>query len=158
MMNTHSIQARRVRAKASKTPLLDALAVTKPVTIPQPASALEAAILWQLRIDGTLPPPEREVRVSPARRWRFDFAWPQYRVALECEGGTFTAGRHTRAAGYAADCEKYTEAALLGWLVIRATKQQIDNGAALAWVKRAIAVRSGDLPLEARRALAASGM
>lgn len=30
----------------------------------------------------------REHRFHPTRRWRFDFAWPDEKVALEVEGGT----------------------------------------------------------------------
>ena len=43
-------------------------------------------------------------------------------LAVEYEGGTWAGGRHTRAIGYANDCEKYNEAALLGWSVFRYSK------------------------------------
>lgn len=90
-----------------------------------------------------LPPPAREYAFSKPRRWRFDFAWPDMKVALEVEGGTWTGGRHTRGTGYAKDCEKYAEAAIQGWIVIRATTEQVRNGQALAWVTRAIESRKG---------------
>ncbi len=35
-------------------------------------------------------------------------------------------GRHTRGAGYANDAEKYLEAVLAGWTVIRLTERQLD--------------------------------
>jgi hypothetical protein len=38
-----------------------------------------------------LPVPIREHRFAPPRRWRFDYAWPAHRLALEIEGGTWTA-------------------------------------------------------------------
>lgn len=60
-----------------------------------------------------------EYRFHPDRRWRFDFACPESRVAIEIEGGAWTGGRHTRGAGFIADAEKYMEATLLGWTVIR---------------------------------------
>lgn len=75
------------------------------------------------------------------RAWRFDFAWPQYRLAVECEGGTWSGGRHTRGDGFEKDTEKYSEAAIQGWLVIRVTGDQIDDGRALALVERALAQR-----------------
>lgn len=62
-----------------------------------------------------------EFRFAPPRRWRFDFAWPQHKIALEVEGGVWTKGRHTRGAGFMADIEKYNEAACLGWRVVRTT-------------------------------------
>lgn len=77
-----------------------------------------------------LPPPEREYRFDPDRRWRFDFAWPEHRVAFEIEGGTWTGGRHTRGAGFSADCEKYNAAALQGWRVFRVTTDMVRDGRA----------------------------
>ncbi len=90
-----------------------------------------------------LPAYEREFRFDPTRRWRFDFAWHGPRVALEVEGATWTGGRHTRGTGFEKDCEKYAEAAIAGWAVIRATTEQVRNGQALAWVTRAIESRKG---------------
>ena len=63
----------------------------------------------------------REHRFDDKRRWRFDFAWPSSRVAVELEGGLYTRGRHMRPTGFAADCEKYNAAALAGWTVLRYT-------------------------------------
>lgn len=54
------------------------------------------------------------------------------------EGGTWQKGRHTSGEGYQNDCEKYAEAVLLGWTVIRATTQQVTSGTALKWVERAL--------------------
>lgn len=94
--------------------------------------------MHQQIIEAGLPLPAHEVEFHPDRRWRFDFAWSGYRVALEVEGGTWVKGRHTRGKGYAADCEKYSEAAILGWLVIRVTGDMIRNGKALDLISRAI--------------------
>jgi len=66
-----------------------------------------------------------EVRFDPARKWRFDFALPARRVAIEIEGGQWTGGRHTRGLGFAADCEKYNAAARLGWRVFRFTNSMV---------------------------------
>ncbi len=62
---------------------------------------------------------EREFRFDPNRRWRADFAHLPSRTLIEIEGGIFINGRHNRAAGFIADIEKYLEAALAGWTVIR---------------------------------------
>jgi very-short-patch-repair endonuclease len=72
-----------------------------------------------------VPAPEVEVRFHPTRRWRFDYAWPAARVALEVEGGAFSGGRHTRGAGFRRDMEKYNEAARLGWVVLRCLPEQL---------------------------------
>ena len=63
-------------------------------------------------------------------------------VAFEREGGTWTGGRHVSGTGYAKDCEKYSEAAILGWCVIRATTDMVKSGAALDMVERAIKTRT----------------
>jgi len=79
-----------------------------------------------------------EFRFHPERRWRFDYAWPDKMIALEIEGGTWTGGRHTRGKGYESDCEKYSEAAILGWKVIRATTGMVKDGRALELLEKAM--------------------
>lgn len=72
-----------------------------------------------------IPKPEDEYRFHPDRKWRFDYAWPDFKVALEIEGGAWTGGRHNRGNGFIADMEKYNAAAQLGWRLIRITPQQV---------------------------------
>jgi very-short-patch-repair endonuclease len=67
------------------------------------------------------PPYEKEYRFHPTRKFRFDYAFPDKKLAIEIEGGIWIRGRHTRPIGYAKDCEKYNIAALMGWRVIRVT-------------------------------------
>jgi hypothetical protein len=103
----------------------------------------QLAILAALVAAGPWGAGEREHQFHPARKWRFDLAWPALMVAFECEGGVWGRGRHTSGAGYSADCEKYSIAAALGWTVIRATTQQIRQGAALDWLTAALMVAMG---------------
>jgi very-short-patch-repair endonuclease len=63
--------------------------------------------------------PEKEHRFHPTRKWRFDFAYPAIKTAIEVEGGIWVGGRHIHPAGFEADCEKYNEATRLGWKVFR---------------------------------------
>lgn len=72
-----------------------------------------------------LPAPTTEHKFHETRRWRFDYAWPCRRVALEVEGGVWTRGRHTRPMGFMNDCEKYNNAGALGWIVLRVTPQNL---------------------------------
>jgi very-short-patch-repair endonuclease len=97
-----------------------------------------------------LPVPLREHRFAPPRRWRFDYAWPAHRLALEIEGGTWTGGRHVRGSGYEADCEKYSEAALRGWRVLRVTTAMLRDGRALAMLERALSAGAGEGPVNDR--------
>lgn len=81
-----------------------------------------------------------EYRFHPKRRWRFDFAITDRMIAIEVEGGHWSNGRHTRGKGFEDDCEKYSEAACLGWRLIRVTTSQVKNGMAIAWIRAAIAI------------------
>ncbi len=76
-----------------------------------------------------LPEPCREYPFHPDRRWRFDYAWPKRMLAVECEGGAWTQGRHTRGEGFIADMEKYNAAVQLGWRLLRFTPEQLLAGA-----------------------------
>lgn len=66
-----------------------------------------------------------EYRFNPQRRWRFDWACPKVKIAVEVEGGCFIQGRHSRGAGMIADMQKYNWAALNGWMVLRYTPQNL---------------------------------
>ena len=92
------------------------------------ASRLEAkfALYWR-GLRG--PELEREFRFHPERKWRADFAHVESRTLIEIEGGIYLAGggRHNRAAGFIADAEKYLEAFLAGWAVVRLTAAQIST-------------------------------
>ena len=94
-----------------------------------------AALQFELRAVG-LPLGEREYRFHPSRRWRFDVAWPDQMVALEIDGGTWIYGRHSTGTGFERDSEKMSEAAVLGWRVLRVTPAMIRSGMALGFVER----------------------
>ncbi|CCD30309.1 Conserved hypothetical protein [Candidatus Glomeribacter gigasporarum BEG34] len=79
-----------------------------------------------------------EYRFDAMRRWKFDFAWPNWKIVVECEGGIWAQGRHTRALGFEADCDKYNAATVQGWRVLRFTRDMIQNGAAMNLLTRAI--------------------
>jgi very-short-patch-repair endonuclease len=73
-----------------------------------------------------LPEPVAEYRFHAERRWRFDFAWPERKVAVEIDGGIWVHGRHNRASGYLADLEKLNAAAEAGWRVLRYATGHVD--------------------------------
>lgn len=73
----------------------------------------------------------------PQRQWRFDFAWPDIKVAVEYEGivmrkvnGQWQAsGGHATITGMRDDMIKYNAAAMLGWRVFRYEKELVRKGA-----------------------------
>jgi hypothetical protein len=87
-----------------------------------------------------LPVPVPEFRFHPSRRWRFDWAWPAHRLALEVEGGIRDNGRHTRPLGFLADMVKYNQAAALGWRLLRCTPGTLTRDATLSLVRKALDV------------------
>lgn len=97
----------------------------------------EMLLAAQIKGEG-LKEPAREYQFHPERRWRFDFAYPQEKVAVEVEGGIWSNGRHTRGYGFEADCVKYNEAALAGWRVIRVSPKMVTDLRALSFLKRAL--------------------
>lgn len=94
---------------------------------------LEDLLAAQMMTAG-LPLPIREARFHHVRQWRFDFAWPARRLAVEVEGGEWVRGRHQRPKGFAKDTEKYNAAVALGWRVLRFTGGQVRSGRALATI------------------------
>lgn len=82
-----------------------------------------------------------ELQFHPTRKWRFDYAWPQRKIALEVHGGVFKKSRHTTGAGFTKDREKMNEAQLHGWIVIEVTTEQLTSGEARGLVARALALR-----------------
>lgn len=83
-------------------------------------SALEERFAWLWReVNGKAY--AREYVFAKPRRFRFDFAFPNEKVAVEIEGGSWVGGRHTSGKGFQSDCEKYNLATLMGWRVLRYT-------------------------------------
>lgn len=102
-------------------------------------------LLWQIEAEG-LPEPRREYTFHAERRWRFDLDWKPHGhlVACEVDGGIWMQTKSGRSKGHAhpkrfeKDLEKFNEAALYGWLVLRVTPAMIKDGRAIAWLKRAL--------------------
>jgi very-short-patch-repair endonuclease len=114
----------------------------------QPPSPLEATLGQHMRAAGLTP--EREYRFHPTRRWRFDFAFTEQKLAVECEGGSWVNGRHVRGAGFEADTEKYNAAAMQGWTVLRFTSRMIKSGEALKQIEQVLSA-SHQLQREVRK-------
>lgn len=62
-----------------------------------------------------------EHHFHPERGWRFDWAIPALKIAIEYEGIFSQKSRHTTVTGYTGDMQKYNAAQLLGWRIIRVT-------------------------------------
>lgn len=84
----------------------------------------------------------KEFRFHQGRMWRFDYAIPDHKVALEVEGGVWTGGRHTRPRGFLNDIEKYNTAATDGWIVVRTTPELLMSSRTLDMLRNLIQQRT----------------
>lgn len=109
--------------------------------------------LFDLRCQAAgLPIPVHEYKFHPKRRWKFDALFDGL-VALEVEGGLFGVGEkcptcgQRRAVGHKgierlkSDIEKYNEATIMGYVLIRCTPDKVDDGSVFAVIRRALAAR-----------------
>jgi very-short-patch-repair endonuclease len=103
------------------------------------AASQRASLFVSLCRRDKIPDPIQELHFAkPERAWRFDFAWPDQKVALEVEGGAWTRGRHTRGAGFIEDMSKYNKAALLGWRVFRVVPSELETLGTVRMIAQAL--------------------
>jgi very-short-patch-repair endonuclease len=77
---------------------------------------------------------EREFKFCETRRWRSDFAFVNEKLLVECEGGIWINGAHSRGKHFISDCEKYNNATLLGYRLLRFTEREIKSGEAAKFI------------------------
>ena len=90
----------------------------------------ERAFRFACTIAG-LPQPSKEISFHPGRKWRFDFAWVDKKLAVEINGGGGR-GRHNSVIGATKDAEKMNAAIVLGWRVLVFTVVSIRDTAVVA--------------------------
>jgi hypothetical protein len=111
----HSDETKRRQAK-ERQGTAEFLAQIKYAGLPEPRSLFH---------------PMKQFKFHPERRWRFDLAWEDVKLAVELQGF----GSHTSAKGLIADTEKFCEAAKLGWTVLPMLYKHVRDGRALGWVE-----------------------
>lgn len=84
-----------------------------------------------------------EYRFDSSRRWRFDWACVDSKIAIEIEGITHygaSIGRHQSASGIEGDMEKYNRAIELGWKVLRYSQRMVtrDPSGCVEQIKRVL--------------------
>lgn len=92
---------------------------------------------WRLRCP-ELPQPVAEYRFHPTRMWRWDFAWPELKLAVELDGRGKDGGMgaHQSITGQRRDHEKGNAAVLLGWRVLHFAS--MDKAQAVRWVNTVV--------------------
>jgi very-short-patch-repair endonuclease len=102
---------------------------TRRPSLPKPGSPGEEAFALHCRAEGLQF--EREYYFHPTRRFRFDFAFLEPKIAVEIEGGIWKGGRHSRGSGFENDCWKYNSAIKEGWRVLRYSTGMVLDGTAI---------------------------
>lgn len=116
----------------------------RPAEPDAPALGTEAGMqaLWAQALaehGADVPPATAEYHfAAPWRQWRFDYAWPATRVAVELDGMAWQAGggRHNTDE----DRFKFNSAAALGWRVLHFTSKALrtEPAACIALLRRAL--------------------
>lgn len=81
---------------------------------------------------------------STERLYRLDYCFPEYKVGLEVDGGTWSKERsgHSSGTGLARDREKSTLLATLGWSLIRVTPQELMTAKTIETIKRIVNLKT----------------
>jgi very-short-patch-repair endonuclease len=95
--------------------------------IPHAPSPGEELLAQHLRAYGIAY--QREVELVPGRKWRSDFLVGD--IAIEVDGGVHGIGRHQRARGFEADCQKMNSITAQGYRLLRFTTQMVQSGEAI---------------------------
>lgn len=107
------------------------------------------SLLQQIKATG-LAIPTPEYKFWHGRRFAFDLAWPNFRLAVEIEGGLYGMGKpcpvckrrrggaHSSVKDMLKDLEKYNKANLEGWMLIRVQPKDVPTGRALNMVEFAL--------------------
>ena len=98
-------------------------------------SGLEDLLALHIRQTG-LPIPVRELVAVPGRRFRWDFAWPDHRLLVEVQGGTWAKGAHSTGKGIQRDIEKLNIATLHDWHIFQFTGDDIRKGIAMVTLQK----------------------
>ena len=98
-------------------------------------SELEEVLALQIRGVG-LPEPKRQYRAIVGRQFAFDFAWPEERVLVEVNGGTWQHMGHSTGRGIQRDYEKMNLATLCDWRVLVFTAKDVLSGQAVYMIQQ----------------------
>lgn len=85
-----------------------------------------------------LPSFTQNYKFMELRKFELDFAWPEYKVGLEIQGGVFTKGAHGAPLAILRDMEKSNLLTLCGWKVLRYTPDEVSCGIAIKGIKQLI--------------------
>jgi very-short-patch-repair endonuclease len=86
----------------------------------------------------------KEYQFHPTRKWRFDYAIPVHKIAVEVDGGVWIGGRHNRASGYIKDLEKFNAAGSMGWTVLKFTPDKLYKSVTIDLIRETVKNRQNE--------------
>lgn len=94
------------------------------------------ALALQLKLAGLGPMFELEYcfATSMGRKWKWDIAFVDHKLAVEVDGGIWVQGAHGHPTTILRNMEKRNWAVRLGWRVLAFDTKQAQNGEALAFI------------------------
>lgn len=95
-----------------------------------PESVIEALLALQIRAL-KLPVPERNYRWMTGRRYEWDFAYPDRKIAIEVQGMV-----HRIKSKWERDIFKRAYGLLDGWRVLEVSGETIRSGVAIQWIEK----------------------
>ncbi|PHQ27863.1 hypothetical protein [Leeuwenhoekiella nanhaiensis] len=125
MKKWNALALRQLEAKGIKTDLDQQPKRTNVQKISHEKRSIEL-VLWAMKREGSIPDYLRELQFSDDRKFRFDWAIPALKIAIEYEGIFSEKSGHTTISGYTKDCIKYNLATLEGWKVLRYTAKNYE--------------------------------
>jgi very-short-patch-repair endonuclease len=78
-----------------------------------------------------LPEPVRQFQPFPQRKWKIDFAWPRYKLALEVDGMV-----HRIKATFKSSFERGYWLMRADWRVLHVGGDQVRSGEAVTWIEQ----------------------
>ena len=96
---------------------------------------LEAQLLRDIKAVG-LPIPEIQYKWHPERLFRADYAYPDIKLLIEVDGGTWAKMGHSRGSGIEKDRIKDAEALMLGFKTLRVTGTMVMDGKAIGYLEK----------------------
>lgn len=76
-----------------------------------------------------------------SRKFEFDFAFPDLKLAIEVQGGIWITSGHTKGKGIKQDHDKNQNACALGWQILYCCPDDIKKGVAIKFIEKTIEYR-----------------
>lgn len=90
--------------------------------------------------DARLPEPVPEYRITDTRKFRWDWAWPDYKLLLEINGSIWKPGKggHSSGKGIRRDMDKLNLATSLGWRTLAFEPKELFRSSTIDLIRASI--------------------